>query len=151
MKKEVLLAIAIGFTLGLVITFGIWTANKSLKNAAAPQATPAPTGSPLPTTAETLSPTPPSSSAISLTITSPEDESLLNKDSVTISGKSAPLAMISIISESREQIVTADASGNFTADIDLEGGYNIISITAFDASGNSASQTITLSYTTAKV
>ena len=32
MKKEILIAILIGFILGLIITFGIWTANKSLKD-----------------------------------------------------------------------------------------------------------------------
>ncbi|TSC84108.1 MAG: polymorphic outer membrane protein [Microgenomates group bacterium Gr01-1014_16] len=155
MKKEVFLAIAIGFGLGLVITFGIWTANKSLKDAqlaqqTTPTATPAPTVVPSESRDE-VGPTPSFPVTVTLTVTSPEDESLVNKDTVTITGKTAPGATVTILSEIGEVIVAPDNSGNFTADIKLEGGYNNITITAFDSTGNSNSQTLTITYTTAKV
>ena len=149
MKKEVFLAVAIGFGLGLVITFGIWTANKSLKDAQ--QAQPSPTPEPTSTPITSVSPTPSSPITLTLTVTSPEDESLVNKDTVTVTGKTAAGSSVAIVSETGEQIVTADESGNFTADVELEGGYNNLTITAFNSAGNSNSQTLTITYTTAKV
>lgn len=150
MKKEVFLAVAIGFGLGLVITFGIWTANKSLKDAQLSQPSPTPAETtPIPTSS--VSPSPSSPVTVTLTVTTPEDESLVTKDSLTVSGKTAAGATVTIISETSEQITTADQSGNFSADVELEGGYNNITITAFDSSGNTNSQTITVTYTTAKV
>lgn len=143
MKKEVFLAISIGFVLGLIITFGIWTANKSLKQL--PQTTP----TPAPTPAASISPTP--ASAVTLTLSSPEDESLTNVSSVTVSGKTFPNASVAIASESDDQIVTADSSGNFSTTVDLDGGYNTITATAFDQTGNSSSQSVTVTYTTSKI
>ena len=144
MKKEVILAIAIGFVLGLIITFGIWTANKSLKQL--PKTTPTPS----PAEAQALaSPTP--SSSTTLTLTSPDDELLTNQNSITVSGTTFPNATVTITYELGEQIVTADTSGKFSIDVNLDGGYNTITATAFDAAGNSASQSITVTYTTSKI
>ncbi len=61
MRKEVLVAIIIGFGLGLVITFGIWTANKALKTAAPPT----------PPTEEKEEVTPTPAPTLELLITSP--------------------------------------------------------------------------------
>ncbi|MBI2008595.1 hypothetical protein HYS82_02985 [Candidatus Amesbacteria bacterium] len=149
MKKEVFLAVAIGFGLGLVITFGIWTANKSLKESQLTR--PSPTPEPTSTPTSSISPSPSSPVTVTLTVTSPEDESLVTKDTVTITGKTTANASVTIVSELGEQIISADSSGNFTADVELEGGYNNLTITAFDSAGNSNSQTITVTYTTAKV
>jgi len=146
MKKEVFLAIAIGFALGLVITFGIWTANKSLKNL--PKAI---QPSPTPETAS-ASPTPNStSSTITLSLTTPADEALFTIAKTPVSGKTVANASVVIFSEDNQQIVTADAKGNFTADVALVGGYNTIRVIAYDAMGNSVEQTIIVTFTTAKI
>lgn len=141
MKKEVFLAISIGFALGLVITFGIWTANRSLKNAKlATTPTPSPTAIPLstPTTQVTTG---------KLTITSPEDESLVNTPQITLTGKTDANTPVAITYEdNKQQIVTSDASGDFKAIIDLVSGYNTINITVL---GNT--QTIIVTYSTAKI
>lgn len=148
MKKEVILAIGIGFVLGLIITFGIWTANRSLKNL--PQLTsPSPTATPQPSPGQT-SPSP-SPSQISLSISSPENESLTDKNSTTVTGSTAPNAAVAILWESGQQIASPDASGKFTVQIPLEGGFNRISVTAYDPEGKSATQTLTVTYTTAKI
>jgi len=147
MKKEVILAIAIGFALGLVITFGIWTANKSLKNL--PKASqPTPTSEAV---AATPASTPSSNQTISLTISSPADESLTNSNKTTVSGTTVANAIVVIFSEDSQQIVSADDKGNFTADMGLVGGYNTIRVAAFDFSGNTTEQSITITYTTAKI
>lgn len=154
MKKEVFLAIAIGFALGLVITFGIWTANKSLatlnKNSPATPTpiNPAPGGTganvtPVPNTAN--------SGAFSLQITSPDDEAFTNTATATVSGKTSPGATVVVTYEGDQAILLADVSGNFSTTLDLVAGYNQITATAYDKSGQSASQNITVTYSTAKI
>jgi len=149
MKKEVFLAISIGFALGLVITFGIWTANKSLasiKNA------PTPT----PTTGSATAPTPesqttPAQNAATLNITSPADEAFVAKSTLTVTGKATPGATIVLLFENDDDIVLADAQGNFSSDITLIPGYNNISVSSFDAQGAKLTQAFVVTYSTAKI
>ncbi len=155
MGKEVVLAIAIGFAVGIVITFGIWTANKSLKNLpTANNPTPTLTAtSPNPTSSTSISPTPASSTTTnsSLTIETPEDELLTDKSTVTVSGKTVPGAQVVVLAEKNEYIVTADQAGKYTADVSLDGGYNTITVTSYDKTGTSSSQSITITLSTAKI
>ncbi len=140
MKKEVILAISIGFALGLIITFGIWTANQSLKNLPQPSPKAAVAPSPSP-----VSPT------TSLVISSPDDESLVATDSITLSGTTTPKATLLILSENGEQTATADASGNFSLDIDLITGFNTITVYSYAADGQETSRALTITYSTAKI
>jgi len=147
MKKEVLLAIIIGFGLGLVITFGIWQANKALKQVAPKQALPP---SQVQEKEKAPSPTPPPPQ-ISLTITSPEDNSIINKEKIDISGKTSSKATVVITYEEGEKIIEADENGNFTSEITLVGGANEITVSAYDEKGNEASKTLNLVYSTAEI
>lgn len=149
MKKEVFLAIAIGFALGLVITFGIWTANKSL---ATMNKGVAPT--PTVTVADpkvTPKATPAATAQTGLAIDVPADEAFTNSNTTAITGRASANATIVIAYEGDEQIVLADGSGNFTANIALIAGYNQITVTAFDAAGKSVSQTLIVTYSTATI
>lgn len=148
MKKEVFLAITIGFVLGLIITFGIWTANKSLKGLSSQkQIAQSPTPSP-----KTVTPTTqPLANALPLSITTPDDESVTNTPKTTLSGMTLPNSVVAMTFEGGEQILESDSTGNFSIDIDLEGGYNHIQVTVFDKTGNSTSQTLIVTYTTAKI
>ncbi len=137
MKKEVLLAIAVGFGLGLVITFGIWTANKSLKQAKVVP-TPTPSASPVVVIDQSV--------INSLIITAPEDESISAVAAITVSGKSTPNAVISIIFEEDETIIEADDKGEFSTKINLIGGYNIIII-----SDQENTETRVVTYSTTKI
>lgn len=150
MKKEVLLAISIGFGLGLVITFGIWTANKSLATLKKNSPTPTPLASTQPT-GEVGTPTAAPIANTALTLTSPADETFSSKSSVTVSGKTTPGATVVILYEGDDDVVLADASGNFTDDIDLITGFNNISVSAFDKSGNETNQNVIVTYSTAKI
>lgn len=141
MKKEVILAISVGFALGLVITFGIWTANKSLRNLPEPKTTPTPAP---------VSETPKTTNS-SLVITSPDDEFLTNSDTVTVSGKATPNATIIIVSEDDQISLQADAAGSFSKEINLITGFNNITVYAYDTTGNETSQKLTITYTTAKI
>jgi hypothetical protein len=154
MKKEVFLAIAIGFALGLVITFGIWTANKSLANMnksdestpsgeiSNTDSQPSPTAVPNATASNTTS---------MLAITAPDDEAFSTINSITVSGKTTPGATVVLTYEGDELVMLADSSGIFSAVVDLIAGYNQITATAFDNTGQTANQTITVTYSSAKI
>lgn len=144
MKKEVFLAVFVGFILGLIITFGIWTANKSLKNQPAPL-----TQTPPENTSPT--PIPPSNNQLSLNVDSPEDESISSTSSVSLSGKTSPRLPVVITWETGQTIAVADDTGVFEADIKLEGGYNRINLAVYDNQGNSATKDLLVTYTTSKI
>ena len=147
MKKEVFLAVAVGFVLGLIITFGIWTANKTLKNHPASNIS----GNIIPSPTGTVTPVP-AANAIKLSFTSPEeDETLVTSDSLTVSGKTVPGAAVTITYEGGQNIIMADENGNFSQDLKLEGGFNRITANAFDKDGNTAQTHILVTYTTSKI
>lgn len=143
MKKEVLIAIIIGFGLGLVITFGIWSANKAIKTSA-PEATPEPEQT-MPT------PTPSPAPVLSLTITEPEENLLVNEEAITISGQTAKEAIVILLYPEGEKILQADEQGQFTTEIELAGGVNEIKITAYDKEGNQEETTLRVVYSTAEI
>jgi hypothetical protein len=150
--KEPILAIVIGFIIGLVITFGIWTANKSLKQAQ--NVTPSPTVAVETTPTVDTTPGPsdtPKTPTSSLLVSTPEDESIFNSASAKIAGSAPAKSIVTIVGSQNEQILQADAQGQFSTEITLESGYNLITITAFDPQGASQSKTLTLTYTTAKI
>jgi hypothetical protein len=147
--KEPLLAIAIGFIIGLVITFGIWTANKSLKqvqNGAIPTPTIGSNATP-----EPASPTPAPSIPTSFEITTPENESITNTSSITLEGTAIPGSTVAIFGGSTEQILITDSKGKFTTEVNLESGYNLFHLTATTQNGTSTTKTLTITYTTTKI
>lgn len=142
MKKEVILAITIGFVLGLVITFGIWIANRSLKQTTMATATPTPIPTTMVITNAVVSPQP----ASSLSIGSPDDESITALDKITVTGKTTPNSAVAILYEEGQTFTVSDADGKFEIEVPLVGGYNEITATSEDSS-----HTITVTYSTAKI
>ena len=137
MRKEVIIAIVLGFALGLVITFGIWNANKALKEKEQAPVTEQVTGAPQAT---------PTVSSFSLAILAPEDESVQNEEKIAVVGTTEPGANVVVIFQTGETIVEADNSGKFEAEITLESGTNEINITATNEEGEEATKTIYLVY-----
>ncbi len=140
MKKEVVFAIVIGFTIGLIITFGVYTAQKALKEKGA-------AASPSPTPQLEASPAP----SHTLSISSPEDEDLVSTDHVDVTGTTTPNSIITIVAEKDQLITYADAAGKFSASVPLIGGANQITLTALSDTGAKASQELTLVYSTATI
>jgi hypothetical protein len=138
MKKEVILAILSGFAIGLIITFGIYTAQKSLQNK---QTGAEPTTSPQATTEPETQHT--------LTLISPGNETVHQQETITLEGKTSPQATVAIVTEEEEKIITADNQGQFATEITLKGGANTITATAFTSNGNQAKANLNLIYSTA--
>jgi len=92
----------------------------------------------------TLSPT----SAVSLlTITSPENESVTDQKTIELKGKAPANAIIIIATENGHNALSASDTGEFSEDISLDVGVNIIQITAI--AGDKEESTIhTVSYST---
>ncbi len=141
-KKEIFWAIIIGFAIGLVITFGVITANRAIRQKQ--QATPSPTSSPQSTSeAEAKN--------VLLEVKEPEDESVQSKEKITLSGSTTPNATVVIFHEEGEQILEATESGEFSTQITLVAGANQITVKAFTEEGNQAEKTISVVYSTSKI
>lgn len=144
MRKEVLIAIIIGFGLGLVITFGIWRANKALKETVSSKQE-----VPEKKVEEMITPTPAKEAGLSFT--SPENNSISNKDKIVVSGKSTPEAVIVVLYQDGEKILEADKEGNFSTEITLVGGSNEIKVSSFGKDGSESAKTLTVVYSTVEI
>lgn len=139
MPKEITFAILIGFILGLLITFGVYTANKAIQEQGKQ------------TKAEgELSPTPAPSAASqnTLTLSEPVDEELFTDSGIVVSGRTNPKALVVIVPETGEFLLEADDDGFFSQKITLENGVNSVTIVSTDAFGSQAQATLILTYTT---
>lgn len=79
---------------------------------------------------------------IPLNISSPVNGASVTNATLTVKGKT--IARADVVVNDAE--TTADTSGNFTANITLDEGDNIISILAIDADGNSSEKEMTVTY-----
>jgi hypothetical protein len=124
MKKEVIIAILIGFGIGLLITLGIHTTRNKDSETLNPSAN--------------ISPTPATDSQHHITIISPLENSVQSSDSLLIKGQTTPDSTVVIETEKNHQIVLADESGSFEAEYALVTGPNVINITSYDPGGTTA-------------
>ncbi|MDQ3008107.1 MAG: hypothetical protein M3Q81_00755 [bacterium] len=124
MRKEIILAIIIGLSLGLLLTFGIYRAGSSLTRRKT-----------TPDVAQNLVAPSPTAAANPLTIISPEDEIVQTARETTVAGATAANSYIVIFVNDEEYISSADSSGNFSVKVDLELGSNILITHALDEAG----------------
>ncbi len=141
MKKEVILAIAIGFFIGLVLTFVFYRSQLNSQE----------TGflSPLPSNQGQNQNS--SSEKLTLTILSPIDQSISTEAQTSIIGKTNPLFWVVIMGEKGEKMIQADNQGNFQISLLLISGENEIVATALNDQGEKTSQTLTIVYSTIEI
>lgn len=142
MRKEVVIAICVGFVIGLIITFGIYTANRALKQKSQPIAE-------LPKVDALPSPTVVSGPL--LEISEPENNLVVKKNKITVSGKTDPKITLAILAEDYEDILLSDEEGVFSSEVPLTGGANEIKVVAINKNGEKEEKVITIVYTTAKI
>jgi len=141
MKKEVLIAVAVGFILGLIITFGAYTANQALQkqkkpnNSHLPSASIAPVVKPIST----------------LEITEPENNLVVKKATITVSGKTEPKTTVAFLAEDFNNLSLSDEQGLFSAEIPLVSGANEIKIISITKEGEKQEKIIDIVYSTAKI
>lgn len=137
MRKEVVVVIIIGVAIGAIVAYGVYIAQSAITKRQL-------TTQPTPSSQEPI-PTPP---LHTLTILEPANESIVEEEAVQLVGKTSPSAVVTIISEENEYLLTSDKDGNFSATVMLVGGDNTLVVSAFDNEGNKAEQTLTLVYST---
>ena len=142
MKKEVILAITIGFIIGLVLTFFVYRSQLG-RNAGSEILSPL-------ANSEVLNKTSPVPEK-SLKIISPIDQSISQEGKTTIAGSNSPLSWILIMGEKGEKVVQSDEKGSFETDLLLVSGENEIIITAIKPDGTQISKTLTLVYSLVEI
>ncbi len=142
MKKEVILAITIGFIIGLVLTFFVY--KSQLGRSVSGEILSPLASKEVPTEIEPLP-------EKSLTIIAPLDQSISSEGKTTITGSNSPLSWVLIMGEKGEKVIQADEKGNFETDLLLVSGENEIMITAVDQDGSEISKTLTIVYSVAEI
>lgn len=133
MRKELIWAIAAGIIFGLVVGFGVWRINASLKsNNKQVQSSP--------------TPQPNAPKELKITLDKPENEDVVTNNSVTVSGLTKNLAWVAVSGENGDFILQADGSGVFQQEVDLNPGVNQIKVTAFDKDGNESATQVLVVY-----
>ena len=137
------MAILIGFGVGLLITFGIYYANKSLKESRQIK-------SPI-ADIEQTTPTPSAEISSTLTLVSPLDESISKENKVSVSGATSPGAWVLLLTETGEKVLQANDKGEFETEVFLISGENEIQVQSLNDKGESVSKTVTVVYSTAEI
>ncbi len=138
MKKEMIISVLVGLIFGLIIVYGVYTAQNSLSK---PDQT---------TQKLEASPTTEEEHELdgNLSLHSPEDESIVSESTMTIAGTTIAHSYVVIFINDDESITTADESGNFSIEGELELGSNIIEVHVVDEDGNIIVKERTVIYTT---
>lgn len=94
------------------------------------------------------SPTPVSSNSDELMVSEPDDESVTDNKSVTVSGKTIPGSTVIISSENDEQVATPAENGNFSVTTTISEGVNLIEIISILPDGKERQVIRTVTYST---
>lgn len=132
MRKELIWVAVIGVTIGLVVAFGIYRINSSIKSR-------------LPSLGSTPIPKE-NNSEFTITLDKPENGDVLTQGSVNVSGITKPLAWITVSGEAGDYIIQSDEKGIFGQDVSLTGGVNQIKLTAFDPEGSESTEKVLVVY-----
>jgi hypothetical protein len=121
--------------LGLIVAFGVWRINSTIsgnKNRGISQATP--------------TPQPATLGEFKIVLDKPENNDVVTKNSVTVSGLTKALSWITLSGENSDYTIQSDTSGAFSQDVDLVAGVNQIKVTAFNAAGGQSATEVLVVY-----
>ena len=93
-----------------------------------------------------VSPSPTSSPSISLTLDQPKDEEVVDSKKLAISGKTQSNAIVIVITDSSEDVITPLANGEFSTTVNLDDGQNILEIISIAPNGESVTIKKTVTY-----
>lgn len=93
-------------------------------------------------------PTPTVDSSFFLTLDVPKDEDVVEKKTITVSGKTIPEATVIISTQVSEEVVTPSRTGNFTTTTTIENGTNLIEVIAIAPDGRDKKEIRTITYST---
>lgn len=141
MRKEILLAIFVGMSLGLMITFGVYQGRQQStikQNLSSNQA--------ITEVESTGSATLAESESFELLINSPEPNLLTNEAELMVAGRSTPNSFIVVFVNDQEFITTTDEAGDFSTKVELEEGGNLLLVTSVDEDGKQIEKKLSVIY-----
>ncbi len=138
MKQERVVLSFIMVLIGLVVAGGAFFFYQSTK-AKAPQET---------QNQASISPTPIPDSGFFLQVNSPKNESIADRKTVTVSGKTTSDATVVILTISTQEVVKPSSQGDFSTNITIDDGLNYIKIQAIAPNGEVQTDERVVSYTT---
>jgi len=100
------------------------------------------------TTTKTISfasPTP-ASPSISLTLDRPKDEDVVGSRVLIVSGRTTSSAVVIVITDSSEDVITPSANGSFSTTVNLDEGQNILEVISIAPNGESVTSKKTVTY-----
>ncbi|OGG15782.1 hypothetical protein A3D78_04745 [Candidatus Gottesmanbacteria bacterium RIFCSPHIGHO2_02_FULL_39_14] len=143
MKKDVILALLVGFAIGSTLAVLAVKLPIVLDKQEKPKEEISQTKSE-PSVIKNLKKT-------SLNISQPSDQAILTKDNTTLKGNTDPSTALIIESPLESIVVEPDENGSFQASLKLTEGGNPIYVTTINESGEPETKTLTLFYTTEKL
>ncbi|MBI3984572.1 MAG: hypothetical protein HY344_01325 [Candidatus Levybacteria bacterium] len=138
MKQERVVLSFIMVFIGLVVAAGAFFFYQSTKD----------TGTQVKEAAVNITPTPQSGPTIFLKVNEPKDESLSDRKTVKVSGKTNTEATIVILTVGGQEVVKPSLQGDFTTTITIDDGPNYIKIQAILPNGEILTEERVVSYTT---
>jgi hypothetical protein len=94
------------------------------------------------------SPTPTPRPTVYITISNPNDETIVSSKTLTINGKTNPNATIIIYTSGDQQVIQPSTQGDFSTSIAIDDGENLIKITSILPGGEITSVQRTVTYST---
>lgn len=91
-------------------------------------------------------PTPTPNSNDYLAIDSPKDEDVLDRKTITVSGKTLPGSTVIVSTESDDQVVQPTPTGTFSVTATIDDGVNLLSITSIFPDGTEKNIKRSVSY-----
>lgn len=132
MKKEVLIAVLIGLSMGLVITYGIYRVQNSINQP--------PVTDVAEVLEDSLNTVESSDSATTLSVHTPEPGTIQTEASTTVTGTTLANAHVVIFVNEEDYLTNSDSSGSFTQLVNLRNGTNVITTHVIDSVGQSAKE-----------
>lgn len=144
MKRDITLAIIVGFIFGVIFALIITNLPKIVREGIKLQ-------SYKPIATPTIIQVKNTTSAFELTLDLPKDESISDTKIIEVSGSTNPHMTVFIESEIDQMAVESNDAGVFAGKIILSEGVNTIFLTAYDEAGNSITKNLNIFYTTEKL
>ena len=96
------------------------------------------------------SPTPTPRPTVYISLSNPNDETIVSSKTLTINGKTNPNATIIIYTSGDQQVIQPSTQGDFSTTIAIDDGENLIKITSILPGGEITSVQRTVTYSTEK-
>lgn len=91
-------------------------------------------------------PTPTPNSNNYVTVDTPKDEAVVDRKTITVSGKTLPNSTLIVSTEGEDQVVKPTATGTYSVTVTIDDGVNLLSITSIFPDGNEKTIKRTVSY-----